>query len=129
MKENITQDHQCVSTSPNPAALSLAAGFAGTVTGLKRGGVPGAIALGLASGTAGYVVGAAAENTQHASHEPASTEDPVHIDIDEEARDTDGSAETDESAKKDGPVESDTDSIADTDDEHNETETDHDDEE
>lgn len=123
MEENVTQERQRVSTSPNPVALSLAAGFAGTVTGLKRGGVPGAIALGLASGTAGYVAGAAAENAQHTPHEPESTADPVHIDVNEEAEDAGDTADTND------PVEPDTDDTADTDDESNETETDHDDEE
>ena len=123
MEENVTQERRRVSTSPNPAALSLAAGFAGTVTGLKRGGVPSAIALGLASGTAGYVVGAAAESAQRIPHEPESTADPVHIDVDEEAEDTEESAETDD------PVEPGADDTANTDDESTETETDHDDEE
>jgi hypothetical protein len=94
-------------TSTDPVALSLAAGFAGTVTGLQRGGLPSAVALGLVSGTAGYVIGAAADSPRRPQSTP--TADPVQITVDKNTgtKDVDEAADTDTTGASD--ADSDTD--------------------
>lgn len=75
----------------NPVGLSLAGGAVGTITGLKRGGVPGAIAGGLVGGTVGYVSGAVSRDATTVVDDPPAADEPIHIEA-AEAPPTDSEA-------------------------------------
>lgn len=72
--------------SPNPVALSLAGGAVGTITCLKRGGLPGAITGGLVGGTVGYVTGAVTREESPVDIDAAENE-PISIDPTESSSD------------------------------------------
>lgn len=65
--------------STNPVALSLVGGFVGTVTGLKRHGVPGAVVGGLVGGSVGYVGGTALNRESMESMSEAA--EPVTVSV------------------------------------------------
>lgn len=67
--------------SPNPVALSLVGGFVGTVTGLKRGGVPGAVVGGFVGGTAGYLSGASLGDGESTATTPGSDTEPISVGV------------------------------------------------
>ena len=68
--------------------LSLVGGFVGTLTGLKRRGLSGALLGGLAGGTAGYAAGSALEggDTVEEWEDPLSDarDEPVTVDVSED---------------------------------------------
>jgi len=64
----------------NPIALSVAGGAVGTITGLKRGGIPGAITGGLVGGTVGYVSGVVSRDGMVVVEDPPTDGDPISID-------------------------------------------------
>jgi hypothetical protein len=91
--------------------LSLVGGFAGTLAGLKRRGVGGAVVGGLVGGTAGYAAGAAIDGPASPDEweDPLSDvrDEPVTVDVgtdddtgfdfdDDEAEADDDEAEADD---------------------------------
>ena len=68
--------------------LSLVGGFVGTLTGLKRRGLSGALLGGLAGGTAGYAAGSTLESgdTVEEWEDPLSDarDEPVTVDVSED---------------------------------------------
>lgn len=90
----------------SPTALSLVGGFVGTVSGLKRNGVPGAVLGGLVGGTVGYVSGASLNGD--ATSGPEIDTEPVSVTVaDEENSGTDlkedmGDADDEDDAAEDG---------------------------
>lgn len=80
MVEETTGDPVTETDCPNPVALSIAGGAVGTITGLKRGGIPGAITGGLVGGTVGYVSGAVSGDPTTVVENPPTDSDPISID-------------------------------------------------
>jgi hypothetical protein len=73
-----------VTDETGPVTLSVVGGFVGTVTGLKRGNLPGAVVGGFVGGTVGYLAGASSRTVDPT---PGSGRaDPISIDV----GDTDG---------------------------------------
>ena len=74
--------------------LSLVGGFAGTLAGLKRRGVSGAVVGGLLGGTAGYVAGSALDGGAPVDEweDPLADvrDEPVTVDVGESAEDDTG---------------------------------------
>jgi hypothetical protein len=74
--------------------LSLVGGFAGTVAGLKRRGVSGAVVGGLLGGTAGYVAGSALDDGAPVDEweDPIADvrDEPVTVDVGESDEDDTG---------------------------------------
>lgn len=91
--------------SGNPAALSLVGGFVGTVTGLKRNGVPGAVVGGLVGGTVGYVSGASLNDEGSATPAPDIDTEPVSVTISDEDDEDDDAG--DEGHAEDGESDAD----------------------
>lgn len=82
-------------SNPSPAALSLVGGFVGTVSGLKRNGVAGAVVGGLIGGTVGYVSGASLNDEATAG--PDIETEPVSVTVaDDEDDDTDADEDADD---------------------------------
>jgi hypothetical protein len=77
----------------NPAALSLVGGFVGTVTGLKRNGISGAVVGGLVGGTVGYVGGASLNEDGSATPEPEIDTEPVSVTVSDASDDDDADDE------------------------------------
>lgn len=75
----MAQEHEydAKGTDVNPAATSLVGGFLGTVTGLRKSGIGGAVVGGLVGGTVGYVAGAAAD--AGARRGPSTEVEPISI--------------------------------------------------
>lgn len=104
-------------STPNPAALSLVGGFVGTVTGLKRSGVPGAVVGGFVGGTVGYLTGASVGDEEAATALPEGDSEPISVGV------PDDSGEED---TEDGAVEDDADDTEDDESEADEETTDDD---
>jgi hypothetical protein len=101
--------------------LSLVGGFAGTVAGLKRRGVSGAVVGGLLGGTAGYVAGSALDDGAPVDEweDPIADvrDEPVTVDVGESDEDDTGfdfdSGGDDEGGEDEGDDEDDEESEAD----------------
>lgn len=93
MDENTTADvaSEFDQAEPDPAAVSLVGGTFGTLVGLKRGGVPGAIAGGFVGGTTGYLVGAVSQDGARPHEDIERDVNPIAIETDEQSGDESGS--------------------------------------
>ncbi len=91
MAEEIPIKSLSEAENPTPVALSLAGGATGTIAGLKRRGVPGALIGALVGGTLGYLVGAKSTDAIHVE-EPPIDSDPISIELGESTT-TEGDAD------------------------------------
>lgn len=90
-------------SQPDPVKLSFAGGAVGTITGLKRGGVPGAFLGGLVGGTAGYFVAATSSDVTRPPGSHTTDTDPVQVDVSGTSTETsDESGEADAEHEDDG---------------------------
>lgn len=88
-------------SNANPAALSLVGGFVGTVTGLKRNGISGAVVGGLVGGTVGYVSGASLNDDGSATPAPEVDTEPVSVTVSDDESASEETTDADEDDEDD----------------------------
>ncbi|MBB6644899.1 hypothetical protein [Halobellus ruber] len=97
-------EHDARTADVSPVGASLAGGFLGTVTGLRKSGVGGAVVGGLVGGTVGYVAGAAVDTSSPLA--PSTDVEPISISTD---GDDDAADEADDDAADEADDEADDD--------------------